>query len=160
MTKKDKVTRPFNLADNEGAVPESFEQQMSDLGVPVEKVNQKTAKVLSDWIIPANKGGSQTYDLSLRKTHLAINAKWMQKIAGDKDKVQLQFRVIEFDGKPALLFRENRSGFSLKRPSLDTRAWQMTMSPIFAAALEKHKVEYGHYRVSIIKDGYLAVQNG
>lgn len=155
---KENVRPLFNLADNEGVVPESFEKQMADLGVPVEKVNQKTAKVLSDWIIPANKGGRQGYDLSLRKNHLSINNKWMKKIAGTKDKVYLQFRVIEVDGKPGLFFRENRSGFSLKKPDLETRAWQMTMSPSFAAALEKHRVEYGHYIISIVKDGYLAVQ--
>ena len=155
---KENVRPLFNLADNEGVVPESFEKQMADLGVPVERVNQKTARVLSDWILPGNAGGRHNYDLSLRKAHLAINPKWANKIAGTKDKVYLKFRVIEFDGKPALLFREDRVGFSLKRPALDSRAWQIAMSPLLEAELRKHKLGYGHYIISIVKDGYLAVQ--
>jgi hypothetical protein len=135
----------------------SFTEEMNDLGVKVEKAHSNSAQVLSDWIIPGNKGGRQTYDLSLRKTHLAINQKWMKKIAGDKGKIYLQFRVVKYKGKPALLFREDRSGFSLKKPALDTRAWQMTMSPIFLETLNKYGVEFGHYKISIVKDGYLAV---
>lgn len=158
--KKNNVRQLYNLADNEGIAPESFEKQMADLGVPIEKVNKKSARVLSDWIMPGNTGGRHSYDLSLRKNRISINSKLAARIAGDKTKIKLAFRVIEFEGKPALLFRENKSGFSLKRPGIETRAWQVNLSPGLKAELEKYGVEYGHYTVNIVKDNYMAVHDG
>jgi hypothetical protein len=161
-TKKNNVRPLHNLADNEGVVPDSFEQQMADLGVPIEKVNQKTAKVLSDWITPVNKGGRQNQDLSLRKQHVSINRKWARKIAESEDavRVRIALRVIDYDGKPALFIKPDSSGFNLKQPAVETHAWQFSMSPTLRQAIEKHGLKYGSYSLSVIKGGYLAVHDG
>jgi hypothetical protein len=150
------MAKIFDLPDNQE--DRSFEEQMADLGVPIEKVNIKTAKVLTDWIKPGNAGGQHNYDMSVRRSHISIKPKWAEKIAGKKTKTKLIFRIVKYEDKLALLFKENSSGFSIKKPAIENRAWHITLSPAFKRELEQYGFEFGCYKIGIVKDGYLAVQ--
>jgi len=152
------MAKIFDLPESEEE--RNFEEQMSDLGVTVEKAGKKTAHVLSDWLKPGNAGGQHIYDMSVRKNHIAIKPKWAQKIAGNKTKMKLTFRIVRFEGKTALLFKESNLGFSTKKPPIENRAWHMSVSPALKAEFEKYGVSYGHYKISIVKDGYLATLEG
>ena len=134
----------------------SFQKEMDELGVVVERTNTKTAKALTEWISPGSSKVNHKFDISITPTHISVSPKWAKKIAGGKNKMKLAYRVVEYEGQKALLIKEDRVGFSFKCPGVDSRAWNNTLSPMLKEILEENGVKYGHYRLSIVKDGFLA----
>lgn len=137
----------------------TFEEQMNDLGVKVERVNNKiTAKAVTPWLKPWYYGEGCTKSfMRIRATYISLSEDIfteLLKLAGD-DQVKLVLRVINYECKKALEFRYDAAGYAVHSHK---RSWKITMPPKLKRVLTEHGVKEGAYKIERLKNGsYLAV---
>ncbi len=129
----------------------SFEDQMEELGVAVERKNQKTARAKSGWLKPyfnlGNKG------LTVSKARVSISEDIASKIESKK----ITLMVVDYEGCPAIAFKEDPQGYKLYKPKKG-KSFRIMMGADLKKVFTEHGIKQGKYRVEQLRDGtFLAV---
>ncbi len=149
---KDRIIRA-KLIDNVIPENETFEQQMKDLDVPIEK---KSAKALTGWIKARNCGEKNAVkEMRISTTVITFSPKATKLFELEKGEYRFAVCIVDFEGKPALLFKPDAKGIKLKH--YGGQAYQAAITKPIGLAFAEHGVKKGCYTINAIKNGYLAV---
>ncbi len=155
MTKT--AERLFNLPESQD--DRNFEQQLSDLGLTVEKTGKaNTAKAVSGWLKPYGISSRiKTRQLVITKSYISISEDIIKHLAGDPVRVLL--RILEYRGGKAILICGSANGFTIHKHN---SAYKLTIPPRLQEALNDYQVKRGKYKVEQLKkDGqFMAVFDG
>ena len=151
------------LIDSE--IPEQFpfDEQMRDLGVKVERPNQKEAESLTAWLKPWNLTDRRGKGfLRVRATYIAVSEDIYENLKSQVtktgDQVKLAFKVVRFEGQCCLVFKYDPGGYAVH---IHKASFKLTMPPKLRAILEDKGISQGHYNVRPVKGGgFLAVKEG
>lgn len=146
--------RMFNPPPEE----ESFEAQMADLDVPIERPNKKEARAVTPWLTRRNPGIKPFEGIRLMRSYLAISIKVAEKLAQEAgDGVpRAALRVIEYEGKKALALKYDPRGYTISIKSVNHSLCRITTAAVIET-LHEAGLQMGRYKVKKISGGYLAV---
>lgn len=156
--KEEKIMRERMFKPQGVSEKESFEEQMADLGVKVER-QKIEAKAVTPWLARGNAGRKPFPGIRLTKSYLAISKRIAEKLTQEaKDGIpRMALRVIEYEGKRALLFKYDPRGYTITKKSENHNFCRVATKAIIEA-LHEAGLKIGCYTVKRVADGYLAVQ--
>lgn len=143
------------LSDDVVPENETFEQQMQDLDVPVEK---RSAKALTGWIKARNYGSNTVKNIRIGKTIISFSPKTTKLFKVGEGEYRFAVCIVDFEKKPALLLKPDKKGIKLKQ--FTGLAYQAAITRPMAEAFKEYGVKQGSYTINVVKDGYLAVLDG